>query len=86
MHGPCQQEGDGLLIAVQSQAYSIDTSSNGAFDPFDLGVLLGKWGPDGAVQSCSPGNRGDSRKFALLVIRAQNELPWAYDSRTQTKL
>ena len=86
MHGPCQQEGDGLLIAVQSQAYSIDTSSNGAFDPFDLGVLLGKWGPDGAVQSCSPGNREDSRKFALLVIRAQNELPWAYDSRTQTKL
>ena len=50
---PLHEDGDVLLIDGQSQMYSIDTDSNDAFDPFDLGGLLGKWGLVRVVQCCS---------------------------------
>ena len=49
--GPCQQDGGVLLIAGRSQAYSTDMNSNGTFDPFDHGALLGKWVP---CSYCAP--------------------------------
>ena len=74
--GPCQRDGGMLLVSGQSQAYASDTDSNGSFDPFDLGVLLGQWGPCShrapAPPLAQPGPADSWRPPSKILLRSSN--------------